>query len=1053
MFATRQLNRILPALCAALLILGTLESGAAAQLQIPSRTTRDLGQPSNQTRQFYVPPTTNQAQPRTARSTRPVQPQRFGQRSTPTRSFTPATRAAFPTRRPTQQVTQSTAILPPDPNVQQSTTLQPGGNSNPVPGIKSTVKVDVDPETGIITLVGSNPEDVRLVQKAIAELSANAASSQPTSQSISLQNVQSTAIAESLQELYDANYASGTGRATITAIESPNALLVVGQLEAVEVVRTLVQTIDVDLGAKADNDFRTFKLIHIAAADAKVRLDAYFGQAPDQGAGDNQLPSSPVTTIVDFRSNSLIVRGAPQLLERAAQIIQDIDVDETPSVNVVKVIPLRNTLASDMAIVLQDAINGQQANAGQGLNPNQTVPPVQPPDDNVSPEQSRLRSAMLLLRSANGDGVDILGGIMFDVRVTAEQNSNSLIVTGPENSMDLIEALVRQLDTLPTAETQIKVFQIINGDAQTLLDMLENLFNGGQDAAAAPGQAPTQNQLPLQGVSATDGGTLVNMRFAVDPRTNTIIASGPVGDLQVVEDLLNRLDEADVNQRQMFVYRLSNAPALDISDAINTWLTTRGTVNDEDPRLLGGVNQTNREVIVVPEVVSNSLIISALPEYYAELQQVIQALDRRPPLVKVKVMIAEVNLDALEEFGVDLGIQDSLLFNRGTAIGAGGAITDGSIGFPFNQADIGNVNAFRPESLAGQALSNLATGRINADAGFGGLVLSAGSDSINILIRALKDKQCVRVLSKPHIVTLENLQGRIAAISDVPRIAGTTQTNVGVTNNVAFEEVGLILEITPRVSPDGTIVMAVNVEKSSLGPAGTGIPISVAADGTTINAPQIFRTQAQTTVMARSGQTAVFSGLVTEDKSNVVRGIPILSDIPVLGNLFKFEQDSAARSELLIVMTPYLVNDEAALEKQNRDEIDRMHWCIDDVAEIYGNTDYDGGQTTVSEPETFYPDYDPRGVYPDAQLDNGFTPDAPFSSQQAPAGSQTRSVPAGSHTRSAPAGSQTRSNPPQNSFGRLRQASAQLKSKFRPNALRESFNEQAARTGTDTIRY
>ena len=218
MFATRQLNRILPALCAALLILGTLESGAAAQLQIPSRTTRDLGQPSNQTRQFYVPPTTNQAQPRTARSTRPVQPQRFGQRSTPTRSFTPATRAAFPTRRPTQQVTQSTAILPPDPNVQQSTTLQPGGNSNPVPGIKSTVKVDVDPETGIITLVGSNPEDVRLVQKAIAELSANAASSQPTSQSISLQNVQSTAIAESLQELYDANYASGTGRATITAV-------------------------------------------------------------------------------------------------------------------------------------------------------------------------------------------------------------------------------------------------------------------------------------------------------------------------------------------------------------------------------------------------------------------------------------------------------------------------------------------------------------------------------------------------------------------------------------------------------------------------------------------------------------------------------------------------------------------------------------------------------------------------------------------------------------------------------------------------------------------
>ena len=488
-------------------------------------------------------------------------------------------------------------------------------------------------------------------------------------------NVQSTTIAESLQELYDANYAAGSGKATITALESPNALFVVGQPEAVELVRKLVQTIDKDSGAKADSDFRTFQLQHIAAADAKVRIDAYFGQAADQGTGENQLPSSPVTTIVDFRSNSLIVRGAPQLIERAAQLIADLDVDHSAAVNVVRIFPLKNTLASDMAIVLQDAINGQQANAGQGFNPNQQVQAPQATDANPSPDQSRLRSAMLQLRTINGNGQDIFGGIMFDVRVTADQNSNSLVVTGPETSMELIEALIEQLDTLPAAETQIKVFQIINGDAQTLLDMLENLFNSSNQGAAAGAQAGQTtgnlNNLPLQGASATDGGTLVNLRFSIDPRTNTIIASGPAGDLQVVEDLLNRLDEAEVSQRQQFVYRLSNAPALDISDAINTWLTTRSTVNDDDPRALGGINQTNREVIVVPEVVSNSLIISALPEYYAELQQVIEALDRRPPLVKVKVMIAEVDLDSLEEFGIDLGIQESLLFNRGTAINGG----------------------------------------------------------------------------------------------------------------------------------------------------------------------------------------------------------------------------------------------------------------------------------------------------------------------------------------------------------------------------------------------
>jgi len=160
-------------------------------------------------------------------------------------------------------------------------------------------------------------------------------------------------------------------------------------------------------------------------------------------------------------------------------------------------------------------------------------------------------------------------------------------------------------------------------------------------------------------------------------------------------------------------------------------------------------------------------------------------------------------------------------------------------------------------------------------------------------------------------------------------------------------------------------------------------------------------------------------------------------------------------------MTPYIVDNEASLEKQSRDEIDRMHWCLSDVAEIYGNTDYDGGQTVVDEPETFYPDYDPRGVYPDAQLDTGFAPGVPFSSQQnpnanggsqtrsVPSGSQTRSTPAGSQTRSAPGGSQAKSNTPQNSFQKIRQASAELKNRFRPNALRESFSQQAARSDSD----
>ena len=102
------------------------------------------------------------------------------------------------------------------------------------------------------------------------------------------------------------------------------------------------------------------------------------------------------------------------------------------------------------------------------------------------------------------------------------------------------------------------------------------------------------------------------------------------------------------------MHRLSNAPVLDVAEAINTWLEDRAAINDEDPRAVGGVNQTNREVIVVPEVVSNSLIIQANPEYLAEIDGIIKALDRRPPMVKVKILIAEVDLGRIEQFGVNV---------------------------------------------------------------------------------------------------------------------------------------------------------------------------------------------------------------------------------------------------------------------------------------------------------------------------------------------------------------------------------------------------------------
>ena len=795
----------------------------------------------------------------------------------------------------------------PAPTAEPMGVLRPNETGG-VQGLQGEVKIFIDPDTGQVTLIGDEA-DTALVAKAFEDLAKQAPKA--AAERILLNNISSEEIAETVQEIYDANFAPTQGKAFVRALRSPNGLYVFGTNDAIESIRAIVEKVDSDAPPVDDIDgpFATFRLKHISAVDAKLRLDSYFGQL-ESGGGENKIPSDPVTTVADFRSNILIVRGGKQYLEQAERLIRAIDVDDGGSVDVVRVFQLKNTLAEEIAPVLQDAVSGQQTNAGQGYNPNQNQ------QQNAQPGQadastSTLKSGNLRLKTFNAAGGEISGGIMFDVRITADRNSNSLVVRGPESSMKLIGELINQLDRLPDAETLIRVFAIENGDAQSMLDTLEALFNSDQtQQGGVNNQTGSANSLPLQTASATQGASLVNLRFSIDERTNTIIATGPAGDLRVVEDLINRLDEAESDQRQTVVHRLSNSPVLDVQQAIETWLTARQDRNGDDPRTSPGVALAERDVDVIAEVVSNSLIISATPQYLPEIMQVIERLDRRPPMVKVKVLIAEVNLNSLEELGVEVGVQDSLLFDRGTVIGAGNAIASG-IGFPFNSTvnaglNANSVNTFQ-ETLAGQALTNFGTGRVSTS-GQSGLVLSAGSESINVLIRALKTRNCLRVLSKPHIVTLENLQGRIAVGSRIPRITGSTQNGIGggVSNQVEDVDVGVILEMTPRVSPDGMIVLFVNATKSSLDLGAPGIPVAVDANGTPVLQQPINSTTAQTTIMARSGQTVVFSGLIQETKTHSEVGVPVLSDLPVIGPLFKFESDSANRSELMIILTPYL---------------------------------------------------------------------------------------------------------------------------------------------------
>jgi type II secretory pathway component GspD/PulD (secretin) len=845
--------------------------------------------------------------------------------------------------------------------------------------VQGAVKIQVVPELGIIILEGE-ARDVAIVRKMIDEIIAKSVESQPVTKNIPLVNQQSNTIAEQIQTLWNDTFAEAKGPATIIPLNQSNSLFVIGQQDSVTLIEQIVKTIDVESVGPVAPDFKVFKLKYMSAIDAKNRIEDYFGNSQQNPRTETEPPSLPSVVILDYRSNTLIVKATEPLLAQVQLLLDEIDVVDIVTTDVVRVIPLKNSLATQLAPLIQNVLNGNLVNASQGYNSDpsqqQGLGGQQAQNTPQDLNSSNARSAMLEIMSANGQKIQ--SAILFDVRVSADANSNSLVVTGPEKSMGLIEELVRRLDKIPDAETQIKVFPILNGDAEQILAALQSLFQGtaqgqqGQQGIQGQ-QGQTGNlQLPLQTTSAGDGQSLANLRFSFDSRSNTIIASGPAGDLMVVEDLIDVLDAANPDGRRTTVYRLSNLSAQDMATAINDWLDRREQFLTEDPTTTSEIIRVRRLVSVTPVDVGNSLIVSAVPEYYNEIAQIIHELDRRPPMIKVKAMLVQINLNKLEEFGIEFGVQDSLLFDRGTA---------DNINFNFNQSAIGNSNVGR-STVAGQALSNLSIGRTNSALGYGGLVLSAGSESISALIRALENKGCVRVLSKPHLMTIENLQGRIQVGQSIPRITGSTQNVVGgVSNQVESVDVGVILEVTPRVSPDGTIVMFVNATRSRLGSEADGVVVAVSTNGDPVRQAPIDQIVAQTTIQARSGQTVVISGLIEEEKRNDKRGMPILSDLPVVGPLFSYEREEASRSELLIILTPYIVEGGRDIKMQNQDDMDRMHWCLCDVAEVYGNTDYEGSDAIMTAPETYYPDMDPSGLQP--QMQDSFYPDQPVIDQGA----------------------------------------------------------------------
>ncbi len=790
-----------------------------------------------------------------------------------------------------------------------------------VPGDRLVAPVQVEIVEGLDALIiRGRPEDVKRVADLIRQIEHFAMVMEPSIEVAPLEHVEASTLADLLEELYQRVYAAREGPVSITPMAAPNSLLLIGRPESVEKMLELVDQLDQPFPPA--ERFRIFRLKHIPAEEAQERITDYFTDS----AADDAALAPRVFALADFRSNALIVRASPRDLAEAAALLARLDSGQSDAFNEVRVFPLRNSLAEVLAPILQDAVTGQMYGQRARVGPAVAVA------QNFERKSTRLR---LVTIGEDGDRV-LQSGILTDTQITPDPRTNSLIVTADADSMPLVAALIRELDQPSEVESQIKVFTLVNGDATNMAAMLENIF----------GVAITGAEIAVRTGVVEEETTLVGLRFAVDVRTNSIIATGSIGALTVVEAVLSRLDAADVRERRNEVYRLKNSFAPDVAEAVNQYLVSKREVEMAAPGLLSAFEMVEREVIVVPEPVSNSLIVSATPQYFEDIAQLVEQLDRRPPMAMIQVVIAEVTLNDFDEFGIEMGLQDSILFNRQLA--TGGLAIPGAL---FSDAP----------STGGQGHTGFGTGRLNTDLAFGGLVLSASSQSVSVLIRALQQAQKLRVLSRPQIMTLDNQPAQIVVGEDVPFITGTTFTEFGQQNVISYREVGLILTVTPRISPDGLVVMEIVATNSSVGRIDDGIPVSVAG-GVVIRSPRIQMISAQTVVSALDGQTVVLGGLIVDDDAHISRRVPYLSDIPLVGNLFQYKSAGKGRRELLIIMTPRIVEGVEQAEQIAHVESARMNWCLHDVERMhggYGPDPFFHGEAAPAGPRVIYPHLTP----------------------------------------------------------------------------------------------
>lgn len=460
-----------------------------------------------------------------------------------------------------------------------------------------------------------------------------------------------------------------------------------------------------------------------------------------------------------------------------------------------------------------------------------------------------------------------------DAYISAFGPGNMLLLVDSSINIQKILNILHLVDTDQKREGAELVF-LKNASAENAAAVIRDWL-GGKDKGGRPA-----------GQAAPTGGSTV----LADTRLNALILFGNSNDKQDIKRLINQIDVAPpTTSSKVNVYYLENADATEIAKVLDGVVrgSSAAATAPGQPGAAAAPQQSPFEggkITITPDKTTNSLVIMASPTDYQNLLQVVQKLDRRNRQVFVQAMIAEVSLDRAKELGLQWGML--------------GVASDGKYASVVGQYDPNNVLS-----------SFLAAATGETPSGLGSLLNLSGTPmNFAVVLRALQSNGALNVLSTPNIMTSDNKEAEIFVGENVPFITSTTAYNTGVaqTSNVERKDTGITLKIKPMISEGEYVKLDIYQEISAVKDA---LNKGAAADITTT------KRSAKTSVVVKNTDTVVIGGLIQDQDQETISKIPLLGDIPLLGWLFKAKSMKRTKTNLMIILTPYIIKDSVDMGK------------------------------------------------------------------------------------------------------------------------------------------